>query len=416
MASSDFTAMFGDALLTADGERPTSEVLAGCEAVGIYFSAHWCPPCRRFTPELARVYSELRAAGKKFEIVFASSDSDEDSFNEYFKTMPWKALPFANREAKEKLSKKYKVSGIPTLVILDSSGSTITTDGRSAVMQPEKFPWIPPTISEMLSGPFVRPDGSSVSAADVADKTIGLYFSAHWCGPCRGFTPQLAKTYETMRKRGVDNFEIIFVSSDKDDASFAEYHKSMPWLALPFDQRDVKSDLSSKFQVRGIPTLVILGPVGANGDREVINTDGRSTVGNDPEGLKFPWHPPSVPSLEESSGINDTPTVVVLADGLSEEAAEAIRTELTPVADKAKASGSEVQVAYAVASPSDGLVGRVRSLLGLGDATSTPDVILVDLGDSGAWYRGDSSLAPVDAVAALVDGFKAGMLERNQLE
>ena len=54
------------------------------------------------------------------------------------------------------------------------------------------------------------------------------------------------------------------------------------------------------------------------------------------QGLKFPWHPPSVPSLEESSGINDTPTVVVLADGLSEEAAEAIRTELTPVADKAK--------------------------------------------------------------------------------
>lgn len=53
MASSDFTAMFGDALLTADGERPTSEVLAGCEAVGIYFSAHWCPPCRRFTPEVS---------------------------------------------------------------------------------------------------------------------------------------------------------------------------------------------------------------------------------------------------------------------------------------------------------------------------------------------------------------------------
>jgi nucleoredoxin len=37
--------------------------------------------------------------------------------------MPWKALPYADRERKGALSKKFKVSGIPTLVILDASGS-----------------------------------------------------------------------------------------------------------------------------------------------------------------------------------------------------------------------------------------------------------------------------------------------------
>jgi hypothetical protein len=48
----ELTSLFGPTLLTAEGERPTADVLEGCEAVGIYFSAHWCPPCRRFTPEV----------------------------------------------------------------------------------------------------------------------------------------------------------------------------------------------------------------------------------------------------------------------------------------------------------------------------------------------------------------------------
>ncbi len=31
----------------------------------------------------------------KFDIVFVSSDKDQDAFNEYFKEMPWKALPYS---------------------------------------------------------------------------------------------------------------------------------------------------------------------------------------------------------------------------------------------------------------------------------------------------------------------------------
>ena len=50
--------------------------------VGIYFSAHWCPPCRGFTPELAKIYAQCKAEGKSFEVVFVSSDRDEASFAE----------------------------------------------------------------------------------------------------------------------------------------------------------------------------------------------------------------------------------------------------------------------------------------------------------------------------------------------
>ena len=47
--------------------------------------------------------------------------------------MPWLALPWlenaddpTNRSRKDSLSKKFKVNGIPTLIILNSSGTVIS--------------------------------------------------------------------------------------------------------------------------------------------------------------------------------------------------------------------------------------------------------------------------------------------------
>ena len=82
---------------------------------------------------------------------------------------------------------------------------------------------------------------------------VGLYFSAHWCPPCRGFTPKLAETYTKIKEAGDKPFEIVFISSDKDQEQFDSYFAEMPWLALPFEQRDLKAKLSKKFKVNGIP-------------------------------------------------------------------------------------------------------------------------------------------------------------------
>ena len=72
-------------------------------------------------------------------------------------------------------------------------------------------------------------------------KVVGIYFSGHWCGPCRGFTPQLASWY-TKFKTGSNgpNFDIIFVSSDRSEEDFNVYFKEMPWLALPYAERKKK--------------------------------------------------------------------------------------------------------------------------------------------------------------------------------
>ena len=81
-------------VFTKDGEMSLEEALTGVEFVGIYFSAHWCPPCRGFTPVLSQFYEEVNKGGKVFEVIFVTSDRDEASFKEYFATMPWKAVSF----------------------------------------------------------------------------------------------------------------------------------------------------------------------------------------------------------------------------------------------------------------------------------------------------------------------------------
>merc|ERR1712093_374199 len=110
--SLNMEALLGSKLLSASGEVSTTEALSGKKAIALYFSAHWCPPCRGFTPQFAKWYED-DLKGKGLEVVFVSSDQDEASFKEYFGEMPWLALPYGD-ERKETLSKSSRfVESLP---------------------------------------------------------------------------------------------------------------------------------------------------------------------------------------------------------------------------------------------------------------------------------------------------------------
>jgi nucleoredoxin len=97
---------------------------------------------------------------------------------------------------------------------------------------------------KQLLGETVRGKGKDpvpVDSFSGPGKVIGLYFSAHWCGPCRMFTPTLVKFYDDLKLQENKPLEIVFLSSDKDDQAFEEYYNEMPWLVVPKgDSRKVR--------------------------------------------------------------------------------------------------------------------------------------------------------------------------------
>lgn len=152
----DWKTLFGDKLLNKSDEIDTNDALDGIDHVLIYFSAHWCLPCRVFTPDFVEAYNALKGAGKNFEVVFASSDHNETAFNEYYETMPWLGMSFSEEAKKNALAENYSCNGIPSLVILDAKdASIISTKAVEGIRSPtyiEDFPYEPKPVYDIKEG------------------------------------------------------------------------------------------------------------------------------------------------------------------------------------------------------------------------------------------------------------------------
>ena len=103
--------------------------LAGIRYVAIYYSAHWCPPCRAFTPKLVAAYKEIKAAHPEFEVIFVSSDRDEDSMKTYMRetSMAWPAVRFDQKDSARTLQRPSYETGIPNLVFMTADGKELAT-------------------------------------------------------------------------------------------------------------------------------------------------------------------------------------------------------------------------------------------------------------------------------------------------
>mmetsp|Transcript_123045 Transcript_123045/g.229980 ORF Transcript_123045/g.229980 Transcript_123045/m.229980 type:complete len:448 (+) Transcript_123045:73-1416(+) len=421
-AKAALTQLFGETLKSKDAaceDVSIDAAFGGKSAVAIYFSAHWCPPCRGFTPAFAKAYlSALRSKG--LEVVFASSDRTEDEFNSYYKSMPWLALPFEESERKAALSKKFKVQGIPSLVILDMEGNIITKDGRSKVMSDPKgegFPWTPKPFADIIGDTFQK-GLYTVGKEAIAGKTLGIYFSAHWCPPCRGFTPELATHYKAYKEKGLP-FEVIFSTGDRDEASFIRYFAEMSsaggdWLAIPWEDSSRRRDLDSLFEVSGIPTLVIVDEQG-----RIINKNARGAISSDATGDNFPWAPPAVGNLAAPQGIHDAPAVCVFMESASEEEQKKILAELESVSRKiieeSKSNNEDPKYLFFAAQSMDGPVDKIRVMCGLPSDAKQVTMVLIDIGDDGAYYNTDACEISAASVECLLRSFESGSLQRKQM-
>lgn len=122
-------------------ELSADEVLQEKEVIAFYFSAHWCPPCRRFTPVLADFYAKITEEGLPFEIIFVSSDESADALFDYMNEAhgDWLAVPY-DAPIVQKIKSKFNLEGIPTLVVVKKDGTLISEDATYVVE--EKGPQI----------------------------------------------------------------------------------------------------------------------------------------------------------------------------------------------------------------------------------------------------------------------------------
>lgn len=212
-----------------------------------------------------------------------------------------------------------------------------------------------------------------------------------WCPPCRGFTPTLSAAYDKMKATRSD-FELVFISSDRDEDSFNDYFtKKMSFCALPYHLRDVKAELSKKFGVRGIPTILMLGPEDADsGERPIINSDIRGFIDNG-DFSEFPFHKKNYGSIDCDHELNDVKSLIIFHENGDDEEQGEVKGLVKKVAGEIKKEGDDSGTNVHWSFSPDGIGSKIRSITNLPSVEKAdgPSMIILDIPDNGAYYKSD---------------------------
>ncbi|XP_024990060.1 probable nucleoredoxin 3 isoform X3 [Cynara cardunculus var. scolymus] len=290
----------------------------------LLFSANWSRPCKAFIPQLVQAYNVLKDTSRELEVIFVSFDRDENGFKEHSKTMPWLVVPF-DVKLQKILGNLYKVNQIPSFIPLGVDPKVLAKDAVGLIKDygADAFPFTKKSheelkaideakrqggkLDELFNGTknsFISNKGVKIHPSELVGQTIGLYFGAHWCPPCRDFTTQLVEAYNDIIKNANQEFEVIFISTDRDHKEFDLSLTKMPWLAIPFDDKS-RQDLCRIFEIKWIPSLILLGP-----DGRTISTNGRAMISL--YGARgFPFTEPKILEIEAS--------LTMEGDGLRQE-------------------------------------------------------------------------------------------------
>ncbi len=108
-----------------------------------------------------------------------------------------------------------------------------------------------------------------VNKLDLAGKVVLIDFWATWCGPCMQELPEIVKLIDLYEEKGADDLLVLAVSLDKQpndlegvrklvENTLSERKFNLQRESISKVGLDPKGSLGQAFQVRGIPTVVLL--------------------------------------------------------------------------------------------------------------------------------------------------------------
>jgi thiol-disulfide isomerase/thioredoxin len=93
----------------------------------IYHAARWCPYTQKFTPDLLKLYQEMKPKHPEFEVIYIPAEKSAAELQLYAKEMdfPWPAVDFQQKQKLVVLAWVLGRSSTPELGVLDRYGNTV---------------------------------------------------------------------------------------------------------------------------------------------------------------------------------------------------------------------------------------------------------------------------------------------------
>jgi len=96
-------------------------------------------------------------------------------------------------------------------------------------------------------------DGGSVALTDLKGKPVVVNFWASWCIPCVDEAPELEKTWQAYKDRGVAFLGIDYVDTEPKAREFMQRHG----ITYP-NGPDLGSRISYDYRIKGVPETFVI--------------------------------------------------------------------------------------------------------------------------------------------------------------